>query len=242
MSSDTAKKTPKLSGSRKFYEHSPPHCLISSVNPPHPILCKTKSSSTHENPTYFKYCNSHTQNDRETLPTATRKNTAKINFMLLKMCTRFWPTEVSLLRVIQIKSFLGSPPTQVFLVCLCKQRDVGQQFTCKKGRKSFFLNDASGMHKNFETIVPWHPRPEIATRTAILQIVRFDVTCSRLLNTSRLLKKSSVVSHWKRLVAGHILLQLGKSRYVREKFGNVCTSANVAIVNVGISPTTPYTT
>lgn len=194
MSSDTAKKTTKLSGSRKLYEHIPrPHCLISSINPPHPILCKTKSSSTHGNPTYFKYCNSHTQNDRETLPTATRKNTAKINFMLLKMCTRIRPTEVSLLRVIQIKSFLGSPATRVFLVCLCKQHDVGQQFTCKKGRKSFFLNDASGMHKNSETIVPWHPRPEIATWTAILQIVQFDVTCSRLLNTSRLLKKSSVV-------------------------------------------------
>lgn len=192
MSSDTAKKNKTFRFEKALWAQ-PPHCLISSVNPPHPILCKTKSSSTHENPTYFKYCNSHTQNDRETLPTATRKNTAKINFMLLKMCTRIWPTEVSLLWVIQIKSFLGSPPMRVFLVCLCKQGDVGQQFACKKGRNSFFLNDASGMHKNFETIVPWHPCTEIATQTAILQIVRFDVTHSRLLNTSRLLKKSSVV-------------------------------------------------
>lgn len=90
-------------------------------------------SNTNLHQSYFKQHNPHTENDREKHPTGTRRNTAKVH-VPKKMFLKIQPAGSALpVCLLQIKSSLGSPSAQVFVLReLRTDHDVGKQSTNKK--------------------------------------------------------------------------------------------------------------
>lgn len=155
------------------------------------------------------------------------------------------PTDSACQTVLQTKKMIWDLIYTSLSLSASWKKEIMMQVNSPPGKETKSFRRCSGMHENFENIVLWHPVLSARDRLENLELSDLMYLWLTVWHQQAAWSPQPSVSRWGGLTTGEqppVTIRETKirKRETLRKFGSVCTSANVAVVNSGVNPTWPY--